>query len=119
MGITRAFRLGPAPGVVSGPSLPEYPTVVPGGALGCVSGNRRRAILFRGAPVLADRDDRSGLAIEDGCVAAARVIGTVSGHGADSFTLGDLLEQVPRDRAVAITAGGKLQRRACAPATRH
>jgi hypothetical protein len=36
---------------------------------------------------------------------AARVIGTVSGHGADLFALGDPIEQIRQDRAVTVAAG--------------
>jgi hypothetical protein len=65
---------------------------VPGGAQGFVSGDCGRAVLFPGSTVLADRDDRGGLAVDDGGVAAAGVIGAIGGHRADLFTLGDLVE---------------------------
>ncbi len=97
--------LDPATGMVPGPALPEGPAIMPGGAQGLVSGNRRRAVLFLGAPVLADRYDRRGLAVEDGGVAAASVIG---GHCANLFALGDLAEQFRQDRAVTVAAGGEL-----------
>jgi len=45
-----------------------------------------------------------------GGVAAAGVIGTVSGHRADLFTFRDLVEQLRQDRTVAVAAGCKLHR---------
>jgi len=63
--------LDPASGVISGPALPERPAMVPGGAQGIVSGDCGRAILFPRPPVPADRDDRCGLAVDDGRMAAA------------------------------------------------
>jgi len=63
--------------MISGPTLPERPAVVPGGAQGFVAGAGCRTVLFPWAPVLADRDDRGGLAVDDGGVASARVIGAV------------------------------------------
>jgi len=66
--------LDPASGVISGPALPERPAMVPGGTQGIVSRNRRRAVLFPQPPVPADRDDRRGLAVDDGRMAAAGVI---------------------------------------------
>jgi hypothetical protein len=104
------FCLDPTSRVIAGPALPERPAIVPGGAQGIVSRNRRRAVLFRRSSVLADGDDRRGLAVDDGRVAAASVIGTISGHRADHFALGDLVEQLRQDRAVAIAAGGELHR---------
>jgi hypothetical protein len=46
----------------------------------------------------------------DSGVATARLIGGVGGHGADRFTFGDLVEQLWQHGAVAIAAGGKLDR---------
>lgn len=63
---------------------------------------------LRWKPVLtvpADRDDHGGLAVDDGGVAAAGVIGAIGGHGADLFVLGDLVEQLWQDRAVAVATG--------------
>jgi hypothetical protein len=88
------LRLDPTSDVVSRPSLPECPAVVPGGAEGFVSGDCGRAILFPRPPVLAGRDDWSGLPVDDGRVATAGVIGPISGHGADLFVVGYLVEQL-------------------------
>jgi len=55
--------------------------VVSGGAQGVVAGSGRPAVLIPRPPVLADRDDRSGLAVDDGGMAASGVIGTVRSHG--------------------------------------
>lgn len=87
------FRLDAAADMVSRPALPECPAIVPGGAQGFVSGVCGGAVRFPGSTVLADRNDRGGLAVDDGGVAAAGVIGTIGGHGADVFVLGDLVEQ--------------------------
>lgn len=104
------LRLDPAPGVVSCPALPERPAVVPGRAQGFVSGNRGRAVLFPRSPILADRDDRGGLPVDDGGVASARVIGAVGSHRADLFVVRDLVQQLRKHRAVTVAAGGKLHR---------
>lgn len=48
-----------------------------------------------------------GLAVNDGGVATARVIGAIGGHGADLFTFVDLVEQLQHDRAVTIAVGGE------------
>lgn len=101
------FCLDPASDVISGPSLPERPAIVPGGAQGLVSSDCRRAVLFPRPPILADRDDRGGLTVDNGGVAAAGVIGTVRRHSADLLTFRDLVEQLRQDRAVTITAGGE------------
>jgi hypothetical protein len=71
------LRLDPASDVVSGPALPECPAIVLGGAQSFVSRDCGRAVLFPRAPVLADRDDRGGLAVDDGGVASSRVTGAV------------------------------------------
>ena len=104
------LRLDPASDVVSRPSLPECPAVVPGGAEGFVSGDCGRAVIFPRPPVLADRDDWSGLPVDDGRVATAGVIGPISGHGADLFVVGYLVEQLRQNGTVAIAAGGKFHR---------
>ena len=41
-------------------------------------------------------------------VAAAGVVGAVRSHGADGFVLGNLVQQVRQDGAVAFPAGGEL-----------
>lgn len=96
--------------MVHGPSLPERPTIVPGGAKGFVSGDCRRAVLFPRPTVFADRDDRRGLTIDDGGVDAPRVIGAICGHGSDLFALGELVEQFRQDRTVTIAVRGELDR---------
>lgn len=96
--------------MVSRPALPECPAIVPGGAQGFVSGDCGGAVRFPRSTVLADRNDRGGLAVDDGGVAAAGVIDTIGGHGADVFVLGDLVEQFRQDRTVTIAAGGELHR---------
>ena len=75
-----------------------------GGAQGFVSGDCGRAILLPRTTVLADRDDRCGLPIDDGGMAAAGVTGAVGGYRANLFALGDLVQQVWQDRTVAIVA---------------
>ena len=43
-------------------------------------------------------------------MAAAGVIGTIGGHGADLFAFGDLVEQFRQHGAVTIAAGGEFHR---------
>lgn len=81
---------------------------MPGTAQGFVPSDRGRAVLFPRPPVLVDPDDRRGLADDDGGVATAGVVGAAGCHRADLLTLGDLVEQLRQDRAVAIAARGKL-----------
>lgn len=82
----------PASDVVSRPSLPKRPAIVPGGTQGFVAGDCGRAVLFPRSAVLPDGDDRGSLAVFDGCVAAARVIGAVGSHSADLFAFRDLVQ---------------------------
>ena len=100
--------LDPTSGMVPGPALPERPAVTPGGGQGRISGDRGRAILFPTPPVLADRDDRGGLTVDDRGVAAAGVIRTIGGHAADLLILGDLVEQFRQNRTVTVGAESAL-----------
>jgi len=75
------LRLDPDAGVVSCPPLPKGSAIVPGRPQGFVSNACRRTVFLPRPPVLADRNDRDGVARDDGAKAAARVIGPVSGHG--------------------------------------
>lgn len=99
--------LDPASEVISGPALPERPSIVPGGTQRFVAGDCGRAVFFPRPAVLSDRDDGSGLAVDDGSVAAARIIGPVGGDRADVFSFRDLTEQLWQNRAVTIATGGK------------
>ena len=92
--------------MVSGPALPERPAMVPGGAQCFVSGDCGRAVFFPRSTILADQDDRDCVALEDRCMAAAGVVGAVSGHRADLFAFGDLVQQLRRNGAVTFAAGG-------------
>ena len=76
-----------------------------GGAQGFVSRPCCRTVFFPLPPVLADRDDRNGITLDDGGVATARVIGPVSGYGADGLALRDLVERVWQHGAVPCPAG--------------
>ena len=107
---TAHLRLDPASGVVSCPAVPECPAIVPGGAQGFVVGACCRAVLFPRSAVLADRDDRGGLPVDDRRMTAAGVICPIGGHGADLFVCGNLAQQLRQDRAVAFAAGGELHR---------
>lgn len=53
-----------------------------------ISRDRRWAILFSGSPVLADRHDRGGQAVDDGGLASSRVTGAIGGHDVDLFPPG-------------------------------
>ena len=86
--------------MVSGPALPELPAVVPGGAQGLVAGDCGWAILFPRSTVLADGDDRDCLAVDDGGVATARVIGNVGSHRAYVFAFRGLVQQLRQHWAV-------------------
>lgn len=99
--VTRGF----ASGVLSGPALPECPAVVPDSTQSFVSGDCSLAVRFPRAPVLADRHDRIGLALNNGGIATARVIGTASSHRLDFLAAGDLFEQVRQRGAITISAG--------------
>lgn len=83
---------------------------MPRGTQGFDSSACRRAVLFPGSAVLADRYDRGGLSVDDRRVATARVIGAIGGHSANIFTFGDLVEQLGQHRAVAVAAGGEFHR---------
>jgi hypothetical protein len=77
-----------AAGVVTRPALPECPAVVPGGTQGFISGDCGGAVRFPGATVLADRNDRGGLAVDDGSVTAAGIQGkTTVAEASRSFDL--------------------------------
>lgn len=101
------LRLDPAAGVVAGPAFPERPPVVLRRAQGVVAGACSRAVFFPKTSVLSDRDDRNGIAFDDGLVAAACVIGAVGGDRTDQLFLWDLAEQVGQHGAVAVAAGGE------------
>jgi transposase-like protein len=74
--------------MVTRPALPECPAVVPGGAQGFISGDCGGAVRFPGATVLADRNDRGGLAVDDGSVTAAGIQGkTTVAEASRSFDL--------------------------------
>ena len=103
-------HLYPASDVIAGPSFPDRPPKAPRCPQDVVAGPGCGAVLFPRSAVLADRDDRGGLTVNDGGVAAAGVIGTVGSYRADVFALGDLVQQVRQDRTVAVAAGGKLHR---------
>lgn len=100
--------LDSATGVVSGPPLPECPTVVTRGAQGFVARLGSRAVLFPSSTVPSGRYDCRATACDDGAVAAAGIVGTIRGHGADVLVLGDLAQQVRQDWAVAFPARGEL-----------
>ena len=100
----------PASGAVSGSAFPEDPTKVPRGAQGPVSGGCCRAVFLPRLPVLTDRDDRSGQAVDDGGMAKARVASAVRSHGAGLLAFGNLVEQYRQHRAVTGAAGGELHR---------
>lgn len=94
------LRLDPAAGVISGPAFPERPPVVSRRAQGVVAGACSRAVCFPETSVLSDRDDRNGVAFDDGLVAAACVVGAVGGDRAYLLTCRDLAEQVGQHGAV-------------------
>lgn len=94
----------PASCEVTGTTFPDGPAIVRGGSQGFVPCQSCRTVLFPRAPVLADRADRCGLAVEDGGVAAPGLAGAIGGHRADLVALADLPEQIRQIRAVTIAA---------------
>ena len=88
----------------------KRPAIVPGRTQGFVAGDCGRAVLPTRSAALPDGDDCGSLAVYDGCVAAAGVIGAVGSHSANLFVFGDLVEQVWQDRTVAVADGGELHR---------
>ncbi len=91
---TPHLGINPAARMVSGQMVPEIFAVMPGGAQGLVSRDCGRAVLFPRAPVLSDRNDCPGVAVNDGGVAAARIVGAIRSHLADLFGFGDLVQQL-------------------------
>lgn len=69
----------------------------------------RRAVFFPRSAILADRDNWGGAMLDDGGMAAARVMGSVCGHTADLSVCRDLIEQFRHHRAIAAKAGGELR----------
>jgi hypothetical protein len=105
--INERVRLDPAAGVVSGPAFPERPPVVSRCAQGVVGDACSWAAFFRKTSVLSERDDRNGVAFDDGIVAAACVLGAVGGDRAYQVVPLDLAEQIGPHGAVAVGAGGE------------
>lgn len=99
--------LDPAAGVVSGPPFPKRPAEMSGGTQRLVSRHRCRAVLLPQPPVFADWNDRGGLPVNDGGVAAARVVGAVGSDGANLLARRDLVQQVGQHGAVAVAAWGE------------
>lgn len=64
--------------------------------------NRSRAVFFPGPAILADRDDRNGLAVNDGGEAATGVIGPVGGHRFEIFPLVEQVEQFRQGGTAAL-----------------
>lgn len=89
--------------MIAVPSLPDGSPEVPGGAQDLVASRRGRTVFFPKAPVLANGDDGGGASIQDGRMAAARVVGAITGHGADLFPWRYLAQQFGQDRTVALS----------------
>lgn len=82
------LRLRPVVDVVSGPALPKRHAVVSGGTQSFVPSDSCRAVFFPRSTILADRNDRSGLTVNDGGMAATDVIGFVGDDCVDPSPLG-------------------------------
>lgn len=76
--------------VVSGPLFPECPAVVARRAERFVVRLGAPVVLLLRPAVFADRDNRCAATYIDGSVAAAWLVGTVGGYGADVFFVTDL-----------------------------
>ncbi len=98
------LRLDPTSDVIAGPSFPDRPPEVPGRPKDFIARLCGRAVLLPEAPVLADGYDSDAATREDRGVAAAGVEGPIAGHGANRLIGRDLVEQVWKDGAVALTA---------------
>lgn len=94
--------------MVARPAPPERPAVVTRYAQALVSDSGRRAVVLPGSAVLADRNDRDGIAFEGSGVAAAGIVSAISRHRADWFVLRHLIEQLGQDRTVPVPARRKL-----------
>lgn len=86
--------IDPAADMVYRPAHPECPNEIPRCARGFVSDACRWAVFFSQAPVLADRNDRNGITLNDGLVAAARIVGAIAGDWGDLLMRRDLADQV-------------------------
>lgn len=96
--------------MISDPAIPELPNIVTVSAEGFVCRDRSRAILFPRTTVVAEGDDRCGLAIDYGGIAAVGYIGAMCAYCADVFILGGSGSSDLQDRTAADAAGGKLRR---------
>ena len=105
---TPHLRLDATSDMVARSALPERPAVVTRGAQDLVSDSGRRTVALPGPAVLADRNDRDGLAFEDGGVTAAGIVSAISRHRTDWFVLRHLIEQLGQDRTVPVPARRKL-----------
>lgn len=102
------FGLDTVLNLIAGSSLPEASTKVTRGPKDVVPGYGCRSVLLLGSFVLADRNERRGLALDDRGIPTSRFVCAVHGQGADRLFLGDLLEQFRQKRAVAGTIGCEL-----------
>lgn len=73
--------------MVARPKISERLALMARGAQGIVPDAGRRAVVLPRFAVLADHNDRSGIAFEDGGVTAAGIVGNVGRHRADRFPL--------------------------------
>ena len=98
----------PASGMLAGPPHPDAATLFATVAQNCVSRDGGRAVFPPEPPVPADGDDGLGVALKDGGVAPAGVMGPVGRDRTDLLVIGDLVQQVWQGRAIALLAGGEL-----------
>ena len=101
------------------PFLPERPAWMSRCPQDLVSRDGRGAVLFSGAPVAADRDDRIGTAPDDRAMASSRIMGAVCSDRADRLRRGDLRQQLRQQGTVALAARSELDRAHVACASVH
>lgn len=88
--------------MISRPALPERLSKVLCGKQRLVASDCGRAVFFPRPAGLADRDNWKDLAVDEGSLAAERIIGPVGGDRAYVFAFRVLTKQLRQNRAVAM-----------------
>lgn len=96
--------------MIARPVPPDGSAEALGGPQDFIARSGRSAVFSPSASVFADRNDRRATSIVDRLVAAPCIEGTISGHGADLFIGRDLVQQMGKNGAVSLVAGGELHR---------
>lgn len=97
------LRVDPTSDVIAGKMFPVRPAGAFARPQGIVAG-AGKAVLLSQAAVPADGYDDRSAAVYDCGVASAGVEGAVAGHGADLLIGRDPIQQIPKHKAVTLTA---------------